>query len=90
MPSTFLLLESSVASWLDYTLGFGHLQERKFAQYKVGLQFCQVLNEPLKYFPSVARFCQIWSHWVRCLLNKQAIHLTQKSQLSNRSRSLFN
>ena len=49
--------------WLDYISTFGHLHQRKFAQWhtklaKVGLKFCQILNEPSKNCPRLWRYCQ--------------------------------
>ena len=54
---------------------FGHLQQWIFAHEhtscaKVGSQLCLVPNEPWEYcqyfyiFAKVAKFCQIWSHWL--------------------------
>ena len=59
--------------WLDYISTFGHLHQRKFAQWhtklaKEGLKFCQILNEPSKIaqdiedIAKVEKFRQIWSH----------------------------
>ena len=64
--------------WRDGQIVFSrfvHFQHWKFAQSntncpKMGSQLCQITNKPLKYCPrffnfaKVAKFRQIWSHWL--------------------------
>ena len=65
---------TSVTRWLDYISTFGHLNQRKFAQWytnfaKVGPKFCQIIYKASKIaqdfedIAKVAKFRQIWSHW---------------------------
>ena len=75
----------SVTRWLHYFSKFGHLHQRKFAQWhtkfaKVGPKICQIVNKPskiaqdFKVFAKVAKFRQIWSHCPQTTFQTAADH----------------
>ena len=67
----------SVTRWLYCFSILGHLHQWKFAQWlwkfaKVGSKECQTLknSKKLHKIAKVAKFCQIWSHWLGMILRK--------------------
>ena len=79
--------------WWCHFSTFGHLNERKFAQWqtklaKAGPKFCQIVNkspkiaQDFKDFAKVAKFRHIWSHWMSHTRNIFA-STSKGSKLSN-------